>query len=183
MINNNKLEKNNKISPELSSNQFQEIINLTEIEIGFCKEAFQIFDKHSSGLISTKELILIINSLGLILSEEDFQEIINKYDNEINNNLIDFNTFIIIYSKIKEKNEKNKEKDLIEAFKIFDKENNGKINAQELKYVMMTSGEDFNENYIKDLINECLIEKNNNNDNTNDFIDYKKFVKLLISYK
>lgn len=177
MINiNNKLEKNNKITSELSSNQNQEIINLTEIEIASCKEAFQIFDKHSEGVISTKELGPILSSLGLILSEEDSLELINKYDNDINNNFIDFNTFLTIYSNTKKKNEINQEEDLIEAFSIFDKDNTGKINAQELKYVMMTSGEDFNENYIKELINDSMV-------NNSDYIDYKKFVKLLFSYK
>ena len=41
---------------------------------------------------------------------------------------------------------------------------------------MMTSGEDFNENYIKELINDSMV-------NNSDYIDYKKFVKLLFSYK
>jgi Ca2+-binding EF-hand superfamily protein len=41
---------------------------------------------------------------------------------------------------------------------------------------MMSSGEDFNENYIKELISESSIEHD-------EFIDYQKFVKLLISAK
>ena len=42
--------------------------------------------------------------------------------------------------------------------------------------LMMSSGEDFNENYIKELISESSIEHD-------EFIDYQKFVKLLISAK
>ena len=41
---------------------------------------------------------------------------------------------------------------------------------------MMSSGEDFNENYIKDLINESCIDNG-------EYIDYKKFAKLLMSDK
>ena len=42
---------------------------------------------------------------------------------------------------------------------------------------MMSSGEDFNENYIKELINQSCFEHDD------EFIDYKKFVKLLMSNK
>jgi calmodulin len=88
--------------------------------------------------------------------------------------MIDFISFLGIISKKKENI--YKEEDLIDAFRIFDKEGNGKISSKELLYVMMSSGEDFNENYIKELINESSIEHD-------EFIDYQKFVKLLISAK
>ena len=174
MINNN-IEKNNKnISPEIKSEKIKEINNLTETEIASYKEAFQIFDKHSEGYISSKELGTIMSSLGFNISEEDLTEIINLYDNDQSNNLIDFFSFLEIISKKKENI--YKEDELIDAFRIFDKEGNGKISRKELRYVMTSSGEDFNENYIKDLIDES-------SSNHDEYIDYKKFVKLLISYK
>ena len=172
MINNN-IEKNNKnLGLEIKSDKIKEINNLTEMEIALYKEAFQIFDKHSEGYISSKELGTIMSSLGFNISDEDLNEIINIY--EQNNNMIDFISFLEIISKKKENI--YKEEDLIDAFRIFDKEGNGKISSKELLYVMMSSGEDFNENYIKELINESSIEHD-------EFIDYQKFVKLLISAK
>ena len=174
MINNN-IEKNNKnLDSEKRSDKLKEINNLTEMEIALYKEAFQIFDKHSEGYISTKELNTILGSLGIIISDEDITEIINTYDNEQYNNMIDFITFLEIISKKKEN--AYKEEDLIDAFRIFDKEGNGKISSKELRYVMMSSGEDFNENYIKDLITESCIDNG-------EYIDYKKFAKLLMSDK
>ena len=174
MINNN-LEKNNKnLVPEIDPDKIKEINNLTEMEIALYKEAFQIFDKHSEGYISSNELGTIMSSLGFNISDEDLNEITNIYDNEQNNNMIDFISFLEIISKKKENI--YKEEDLIDAFRIFDKEGNGKISSKELLYVMMSSGEDFNENYIKELISESSIEHD-------EFIDYQKFVKLLISAK
>ena len=172
MINNN-IEKNNKnLGLEIKSDKIKEINNLTEMEIALYKEAFQIFDKHSEGYISSKELGTIMSSLGFNISDEDLNEIINIY--EQNNNMIDFISFLEIISKKKENI--YKEEDLIDAFRIFDKEGSGKISSNELRYVMMSSGEDFNENYIKELINESNIDHD-------DYIDYYKFVKLLISSK
>ena len=174
MINNN-LEKNNKnLVPEIDPDKIKEINNLTEMEIALYKEAFQIFDKHSEGYISSNELGTIMSSLGFNISDEDLNEITNIYDNDQNNNMIDFISFLEIISK--KKGNIYKEEDLIDAFRIFDKEGNGKISSKELLYVMMSSGEDFNENYIKELINESSMEHD-------EFIDYQKFVKLLISAK
>ena len=174
MINNNIEKINKNLVIENNNEKIKDITNLTEMEIALYKEAFQIFDKHSEGYISTKELGTIFNSLGINISEEDLIEIITIYDNDQNNSMIDFITFLDIIAK--KKDDIYKEEDLINAFRIFDKEGNGKISIKELRYVMMSSGVDFNENYIKDIINESNVDND-------EFIDYKKFCKLLITYK
>ena len=174
MINNNIEKINKNLVIENNNEKIKDITNLTEMEIALYKEAFQIFDKHSEGYISTKELGTIFNSLGINISEEDLIEIITIYDNDQNNSMIDFITFLDIIAK--KKDDIYKEEDLINAFRIFDKEGNGKISSKELRYVMMSSGVDFNENYIKDIINESNVDND-------EFIDYHKFIKLLIDSK
>lgn len=174
MINNNIEKINKNLVIENNNEKIKDITNLTEMEIALYKEAFQIFDKHSEGYISAKELGTIFNSLGINISEEDLIEIITIYDNDQNNNMIDFITFLDIIAK--KKDDIYKEEDLINAFRIFDKEGNGKISIKELRYVMMSSGVDFNENYIKDIINESNVDND-------EFIDYHKFIKLLIDSK
>lgn len=174
MINNNIEKINKNLVIENNTEKIKNITNLTEMEIALYKEAFQIFDKHSEGYISTKELGTIFNSLGINISEEDLIEIITIYDNDQNNSMIDFITFLDIIAK--KKDNIYKEEDLINAFRIFDKEGNGKISIKELRYVMMSSGVDFNENYIKDIINESNVDND-------EFIDYHKFIKLLIDSK
>ena len=174
MINNNIEKMNKNLVIENNNEKIKDITNLTEMEIALYKEAFQIFDKHSEGYISTKELGTIFNSLGINISEEDLIEIITIYDNDQNNSMIDFITFLDIIAK--KKDDIYKEEDLINAFRIFDKEGNGKISIKELRYVMMSSGVDFNENYIKDIINESNVDND-------EFIDYHKFIKLLIDSK
>ena len=174
MIKNNIEKINKNLVIENNNEKIKDITNLTEMEIALYKEAFQIFDKHSEGYISTKELGTIFNSLGINISEEDLIEIITIYDNDQNNSMIDFITFLDIIAK--KKDDIYKEEDLINAFRIFDKEGNGKISIKELRYVMMSSGVDFNENYIKDIINESNVDND-------EFIDYHKFIKLLIDSK
>ena len=161
------------MSKEDNTNNEEGLLDdLTELEIAEYKEAFQIFDKHGEGAISSKELGTIMRSLGLNPSDEDLKEIIDSFDNDKNNNLIDFNSFLIIMAK--RKNDIDNEEDLLDAFRVFDKENNGKISARELRYVMMSSGEDLNENDIEDMIHEASTDND-------DYIDYRKFVRLMLS--
>ena len=150
----------------------ESIGNLTELQIAEYKEAFQIFDKDGDGAISTKELSTIMRSLGLNPSDEDIKEIVDDIENKNNNNLIDFYTFLIIMSK--KNKEVDSEEDLLDAFRVFDRENNGKIYAHELRYVLMSSGEELNEGDIEDMIREA--------DRDHDgYIDYRKFVKIMLS--
>ena len=161
------------MSKEDNTNNEEGLLDdLTELEIAEYKEAFQIFDKHGEGAISSKELGTIMRSLGLNPSDEDLKEIIDSFDNDKNNNMIDFNSFLIIMAK--RKNDIDNEEDLLDAFRVFDKENNGKISARELRYVMMSSGEDLNENDIEDMIHEASTDND-------DYIDYRKFVRLMLS--
>ena len=159
---------NHQIQKKSKKNSLNEI---NEIQIAEYKEAFQIFDKHGEGLIHSKELGLIMRCLGLNPSEEDLKEIIDKFDNDKYCGFIDFNSFLTIMAN----RDKyiDREEDLLDAFRVFDKENTGKISAKELRYVLMSSGDDLNENEIEDMIHETSTD--------NDNIDYYKFVKLIMS--
>lgn len=66
------------------------------------------------------------------------------------------------------------EEELMEAFKVFDRDGNGKISAHELRFVMSTSDEELNENDIEELIRE--IDKNGDG-----FIDYHEFVLMMMA--
>ena len=64
--------------------------------------------------------------------------------------------------------------ELIEAFKIFDKENKGVIPTSEFKHLMMTLGESLGD----DKIEEMMYEADKNGDG---FINYVEFSKNILS--
>ena len=51
---------------------------LTEEQIAEFKEAFSLFDKDGSGMITTKELVTVMRSLGLNRTEAQLQDMINE---------------------------------------------------------------------------------------------------------
>ena len=68
-------------------------INLLEDEIENYKEAFLEYDKDGSGNISIAELGTVMRTLGENPTEDELQDLINKFD-EDGNNCIEFTEFL-----------------------------------------------------------------------------------------
>ena len=107
--------------------------NLTDEQIAEFKEAFQIFDKDGDGSITTKELGTVMRSLGQNPSDDEIRQMIIDVD-EDKSETIDFKEFLGLMAKKMKENDS--EDELIEAFKVFDRDGNGKISAHELRYVI-----------------------------------------------
>ncbi len=145
--------------------------HLTEEQIAEFKEAFQIFDKDGDGLITTKELGTVMRSLGQNLSEEELKTMIQEVDTD-ESGTIDFQEFLGLMAwKMKET---DIEEELVEAFKVFDRDGNGLISAHELRFVMSTSGEQLTEEDIEEMIREA-------DENGDGYIDYEEFVRMMMS--
>jgi calmodulin len=145
--------------------------HLTEEQIAEFKEAFQIFDKDGDGLITTKELGTIMRSLGQTLSEEELKTIIEEVDHD-KSGTIDFQEFLELMAwKMKEI---DIEDELIEAFKVFDRDGNGLISAHELRFVMSSAGEKLSEEDIEEMIREA-------DENGDGYIDYEEFVRMMMN--
>ena len=103
---------------------------LTEEQIAEFKEAFSLFDKDGDGTITTKELGVVMRSLGQNPTEAELQDMINEVDAD-GNGTIDFPEFLTLMNK-KMKNT-DSEEEIVEAFKVFDRDGNGFVSAAELK--------------------------------------------------
>ena len=97
------------------------------------KKHFQIFDKDGDGSITTKELGTVMRSLGQNQSDDEIRQMIIDVD-EDKSETIDFKEFLGLMAKKMKENDS--EDELIEAFKVFDRDGNGKISAHELRYVI-----------------------------------------------
>jgi Ca2+-binding EF-hand superfamily protein len=75
----------------------------------------------------------VLSSLGQNASENELRDMINEID-EDGNGTVEFLEFLILMtSKVKEI---DKADEIVEAFKVMDKENDDKISVKELKYFM-----------------------------------------------
>ncbi|MBA0784281.1 hypothetical protein Gotri_001869, partial [Gossypium trilobum] len=119
---------------------------LTDEQISEFKEAFSLFDKDgdaisqylfvafililAAGCITTKELGTVMRSLGQNPTEAELQDMINEVDAD-GNGTIDFPEFLNLMAR--KMKDTDSEEELKEAFRVFDKDQNGFISAAELR--------------------------------------------------
>ncbi|KAL9341715.1 hypothetical protein Peur_065040 [Populus x canadensis] len=100
----------------------------TEKQIAEFQEAFCLFDKDGDGRITFEELATVIKSLDHGATEEDLRHMIREVDVD-GNGTIEFGEFSnLMARKIKEN---DADDELKEAFKVFDKDQDGYISPNE----------------------------------------------------
>ncbi|OXU26936.1 hypothetical protein TSAR_000449 [Trichomalopsis sarcophagae] len=128
---------------------------LTEDQVAEFKEAFMLFDKDEDGTITMAELGVVMRSLGQRPSETELRDMVNEVDQD-GNGTIEFNEFLQMMSK-KMKGAEG-EDELREAFRVFDKNNDGLISSVELRHVMTNLGEKLSEEEVDDMIKEADLD-------------------------
>ncbi|KAF4120171.1 calmodulin [Geosmithia morbida] len=136
---------------------------LTEQQIAELKEAFALFDKDGDGEITVKELGTVMKSLGLEPSESELQDMLNEVD-------ADGSEFLVMMARKGAGGDP--EKELREAFRVFDRDGTGTISRDELRAVMKSLGEDLTEAEIDEMLN--LADKDGNGS-----IDYAEFAEIM----
>ena len=120
------------------------------------KANFNNFDKDQDGLISYQELKELMKQTSKSFIEADLQDLLNELDiNE--KGQINCKTYIDIISKLNRKNDTDDE--IIEVFKIFDKDNSGLISTKKIMDVFLKIDENIKEEEVLQMIKECDIDQ------------------------
>lgn len=146
--------------------------SISDEQIGEFREAFSLFDKNGDGYISSKELGVVMRSLGQNPTEAELLDMINEVDFD-GNGRIDFQEFISMMAR-QMKNPMDEELELRESFKVFDKNGDGYISASELRHVMTTLGEKLSDEEVEEMIREADIDGDGK-------VNYQEFVKMMLA--
>ncbi|KAL4238174.1 hypothetical protein ACF0H5_002886 [Mactra antiquata] len=142
---------------------------LTDEQIEELKASFAMFDQDNDGTISTKELGVVMTSLGQYPTEHELQEMINEVDID-GNGTIEFPEFCeMMMKRISENNENS---DFLEAFKVFDSNDDGYISPAELKIAMINLGEKMNDEEINEMVREADLDGDGR-------ISFDEFVRMM----
>ena len=133
------------------------------------KEAFALFDSDGDGTITTKELGVVMRSLGQTPTEAELKEMIAEVDAN-KDGTIDFKEFLGLMSR--QTKERDSQEELREAFKVFDKDGNGFISAAELRHVMTSLGEKLSDEEVDAMMKEADADGDGQ-------VDYQEFAKMM----
>merc|ERR1712172_220262 len=154
-------------SEVLSGQQQQQ---LTEEQVADFKEVFSLIDKNADGAITIKELGSAMRSMGQSPTDEELQEMIKEVDSN-GNGTIEFSEFLskmagkMAFSPISEK-------EIYDAFRVFDKDGNGFISPAELRYVMSKMGQVITDDEVDQMIQEADLDGDGQ-------VNYREFVKMM----
>jgi len=147
---------------------------LTEEQVAEFKEAFSLFDKDGDGTVTTKELGTVFRSLGQNPTAAELQDMINGVDAD-GNGTVDFPDFLSLMSR--KMKDTDTEEELIEAFKVFDKDGGGFIDAAQLRHVMTNLGEKLTD----DEVDEIIKEAEDPTKQSDGVIDFQEFVNMMMA--
>lgn len=144
---------------------------LDESTISELKDVFSSFDLDGDGMITTKELGIVLKHLGMNPSDAELHDMIDAVDSD-GNGTIDFPEFLnMMSSKIADL---GTEEEIRETFLFFDKNGDGVISARELRLVMANLGEKMSDEEINEMIQEADI-------NGDGVINYEEFTRVMLS--
>ncbi|KAL3526969.1 hypothetical protein ACH5RR_011625 [Cinchona calisaya] len=105
------------------------------------KQMFNKFDANGDGKISLSDLGNILNALGWKTSPEEVEQLMKEIDTD-GDGFIDLNEFeAFFFSGANQAGDGSNNKELREAFNLYDKDKNGKISANELHSVLKSLGD------------------------------------------
>ncbi|XP_073484609.1 neo-calmodulin-like [Aquarana catesbeiana] len=139
------------------------------------REAFREFDKDGDGSISADELHLVMVTLGHKVTDEEADEMISEAgideEGKVNcegNGTTDFPEFLTIMANHHE----NSDEDIREAFREFDKDDDGYISAGELRLIMTTFGYKETDEEVDEFISEAGIDEDGK-------VNYEEMIALM----
>ncbi|PIA31617.1 hypothetical protein AQUCO_04900129v1 [Aquilegia coerulea] len=145
---------------------------LTREQIDEFHEVFCWFDMDGDGCITIQELETVIRSLDQHPTEEDvLKQMISEVD--VNRNgTIEFGEFLSLMAR--KMKEVDAEEELTEAFRVFDKDQDGYISATELRHVMLNLGETLTDEEVELMIKEADLDGDGQ-------VNYEEFVRMMLA--
>jgi calmodulin len=135
------------------------------------RDAFEMFDKDKDGTITAKELANVMRSLNQEPTEQELNDMINEVDID-GNGRVDFEEFVALMNR--RSKETDTEDEVINAFRVFDKDANGLISSSELRHLMTTLGDKLTDEEVDEMIREADIDGDG-------YINYEEFVRMMMA--
>ncbi|XP_060517229.1 calmodulin-beta-like [Cylas formicarius] len=135
------------------------------------KEVFSLFDKDGDGVITTKELGMVMKTLGQSPTEAELLDIVAEADKN-KDGVINFDEFVCIMKGVMK--ECDNEDDIKAAFKVFDRNGKGHISSDDLQFIMTSLGEKVTDEECEEMITAADLDEDGQ-------VSFADFLEMMIS--
>ncbi|KAJ3059960.1 hypothetical protein HDU99_006119 [Rhizoclosmatium hyalinum] len=142
---------------------------LTEEQVEEFKIAFASFDRDHDNVINPRDLSAALKSLGITLSDSEVAAWIAEADTD-GKGSVSFAAFMALAGR--NFRDIQAEEEMKEAFKIFDKNGDGFITNDELKFALAQQGDNLSDEEIAEVIRECDVDGDGK-------LNYEEFAKMM----
>ena len=151
------------------------MLDVPEDKLHQYKESFDFFDRDKSGTISPEEIQKLLKNYGYPMAMEEVKKLVNKIDTDGDGEL-NFEEFVTLLQTQTIFVDDDESDPLLEAFKSFDKNNDGKIPNQELKFIIMSLGDIFSKEEVEQCFKIFKLDEDGD-------IEYIKFIEYWRNYQ
>merc|ERR1712066_83007 len=136
------------------------------------KQCFDRFDSQKNGCISAEAVGGILSMMGLKFSRDELKGIIQEIDID-GSGEIEFEEFLVLAAKfLMEEDEADIQKELKEAFRLYDKEGNGYITTSILREILREIDPNLSEDELDEMIDEIDGDRSGT-------VDFDEFMEMM----
>jgi len=148
---------------------------LPKEQVEMLKKVFETFDKEKQGFITAEMVSAMLGMMGLKFNHKELMEVIEEID-EDGSGQIEFDEFLILAKKFMTEDEEEYsgelEKELKEAFRLYDKEGNGYITTAVLKTILAEIDSSLSNEELDGIIEEV-------DEDGSGTVDFDEFMEMM----
>lgn len=137
------------------------------------RQAFALFDRDNDGRIQAGELGTLMRALGHKITESEVLEYVKEIDPK-GTGIILFSDFATLMERLPPTDPAVAERELTEAFRVFDRDGKGTIPTAELRHIVTSLGEKLSDDEADQMMREADPLKTG-------LVDYASFIKKMLS--
>jgi len=138
---------------------------LTKEQLADLQEGFELYDPSRTGQLAIEDLSRVARACGANPTQAEIAAYLDDFEEEF----IDFGGFVEF---VVQHTHEMTDTDLRKQFRVFDRNNTGKIIAAELRHSLKSVGDALSEDEVNSLFQEVGVDKEG-------MIDFEEFVKVM----
>ena len=134
--------------------------DLQEERYKLMRQVLDIYDPNDEGTVSSKDISKILKAMGRTLNNDDEKNFLEAADPG-NTGVISKDKFLSTVESMFSLPDENIN-ELLEAFKVFDVKDTGKISVKNFKNVLVNIGQQFNEDEVDEILKYIDVDRDGN---------------------